>query len=594
MLGVYLTSPTVYVSYDKLYASDSCSGVGKTYYNTIIPLEHPDALSSMGIYTAPGRGTLYSTMSFDYGDLKEPVPDSIYNKQPRCVQSSMIWFIGDTFDDLNGPFTCPRIGAYAPIIAAPAAVSDIDPAWSSCTAWYGGLYDPPKALQPMSAQATVSSAYVVSSMPASPGSTATEPGPTQTTPPPVLTTSAALADASSAGGQASQTPAGPQSTNGVQSSVDTASNTPAGASAPAGDPEASNTAADPSDPTRTSGSADSDPLVSAIEQVAAGTGAVDRISASSADPAISPARGFPATLTVGSNSALMTAVPVDGQSVAFAIAGSTTTLAVGQTGTIAGHTVSAGSSYVQVDASANALLPYTPSFSGFVTHDPIAIVTASNGQIISAYGASGHMILQAGGSAVTLIQGQTTVLAGQTIAVASDGAGAIVDGDRTLMFADSFSSGASTQPVVSDGHRTLTFQQDSTTSGAVAKADFTGTDGHSIVLVDQPDGGLGIFDGTSTILLSAGQIATFDGRTISAGDGASRAVVDGSTLVLTASQSAVSASSTPVMASSQATAINAPTSTTSTENAGSSPMGISRAVIASLMVTWLAMWLGSR
>lgn len=51
--GTTFTSPTVYISYDSLYASDSCSGVGKTYYNTIIPVKDPNELSSLW-----GRGIM--------------------------------------------------------------------------------------------------------------------------------------------------------------------------------------------------------------------------------------------------------------------------------------------------------------------------------------------------------------------------------------------------------------------------------------------------------------------------------------------------------------------------------------------------------
>lgn len=67
---------------------------------------------------------------------------------------------------------CPRTSPYAPIIAVPPEVTTLDPAWASCSAWYGGLYDPPTALQPANAIATPTIPSMASTTPASPSTPA--------------------------------------------------------------------------------------------------------------------------------------------------------------------------------------------------------------------------------------------------------------------------------------------------------------------------------------------------------------------------------------------------------------------------------------
>lgn len=66
-LGTTLTSPTVYVSFDSLYARDSCSFFGKTHYDQIVAITNSANLSSIhgwGRYNGLG----YSA-SFNFTDL---------------------------------------------------------------------------------------------------------------------------------------------------------------------------------------------------------------------------------------------------------------------------------------------------------------------------------------------------------------------------------------------------------------------------------------------------------------------------------------------------------------------------------------------
>ncbi|RMY50701.1 hypothetical protein D0865_06752 [Hortaea werneckii] len=183
-----LTSPTIYISYRSLYASNSCHQVGQRYSNTIIPLAKNDDLKSLAYHQLddmPARPGLsgspssweYEELPFNLTDLMEPVPQSIYMQLPRC-QLSLSAYTKAGFD--AGDFTCSEYGAYKPLIAIPTEVRDLDPAWASCTAWYGGAYDPPKALQGATALATPEVPTPLKATSASAGSKATDSLPSQT------------------------------------------------------------------------------------------------------------------------------------------------------------------------------------------------------------------------------------------------------------------------------------------------------------------------------------------------------------------------------------------------------------------------------
>ncbi|KAK4897580.1 hypothetical protein LTR27_004726 [Elasticomyces elasticus] len=464
--GTLLTSPTIYISYDKLYASDSCSGIGQTYYNTIIPLADGAELSSMEYREMRDMAWFYATSSFNLDDLKQPVPDSIYNKQPRCAASSLA-FYGEGLG-LDYSFVCPRIHPYAPIIAVPSEVSNVDPEWASCTAWYGGLFDPPKALTPVSNAAGLSTAYVVSTTSASPGSTITGSGPAQTAAPYQSTGPSATASATQTHTQpTTYSTAAIQSPNSVAADTHTQSSTRTldhldSTQITKANPDESESGAPAASPYLSSpqnaqpSSSDAiNPLLSAISQVAASTetsadpteaadagvllSIINQLSGSTSatsdrpDPTSPSAYTAPIVVTGGSNSAVLTASPVGSSLVAIAIGDSFTTIAAGQAGTIAGHSVSIASSYVQVDGTNTVLLPVVSPVVALGSQDPVIIIaTASDGHAISAYQSAGSVIVQDVSSTVTLAPGQASVVAGQSISAVADGAGIVVDGGRTV------------------------------------------------------------------------------------------------------------------------------------------------------------------
>ncbi|GAB7351855.1 hypothetical protein MBLNU459_g2412t2 [Dothideomycetes sp. NU459] len=125
-LGTTFTSPTVYISFDSLYASDSCNVIGPTYSNTIVAIANTADLSSL--YGWGYHNGLQLTTRFNLTDLYvTPVPDSIYESQPRCASSSL-----SLAADVNQGIM---------------EVRSLNPLWASCIGGINGVYDPPKALQ---------------------------------------------------------------------------------------------------------------------------------------------------------------------------------------------------------------------------------------------------------------------------------------------------------------------------------------------------------------------------------------------------------------------------------------------------------------
>lgn len=157
--GTTFTSPTVYISYDSLYASDSCGGIGKTYNRTIIPVANTNDLSSVW-----GPVDWYYTASFNLTNLNPPVPWSIYSSQPRCVLPQR----GCTDACESNHILCNTKLPYNPILSIPIDVRALDPAWAYCVGDLRGVYDPPSALTPATALATPTISFSSATSPASP------------------------------------------------------------------------------------------------------------------------------------------------------------------------------------------------------------------------------------------------------------------------------------------------------------------------------------------------------------------------------------------------------------------------------------------
>ncbi|KAK4960135.1 hypothetical protein LTR10_003026 [Elasticomyces elasticus] len=147
--GVTYTSPSVYISFASLFASDACSLVGTSRIGTVLALRAEDVSTLYG-WANPASGVpipmnpldpFYETpfgffapegaRQLNFSDLLSSPPLSLYEDQPKCTG----W--------------CQTIyPSYNPYIAVPSIVRALDPAWLSCGLGVQGLYDPPKMLTP--------------------------------------------------------------------------------------------------------------------------------------------------------------------------------------------------------------------------------------------------------------------------------------------------------------------------------------------------------------------------------------------------------------------------------------------------------------
>lgn len=163
-LGSTFTSPTLYISFGTLFASDSCSGVGPTIYNTIVPISASELSSIWATWYGPEA----FTASFNVTDLNKPVATSVYNSQMRCALSTMdevlsweaeiLFWNTDTASYATHNVTCANTLPYQPILAlAATAFGRVDPAWAACSIDIRGLYDPPTALTSAIALTTAAS-----------------------------------------------------------------------------------------------------------------------------------------------------------------------------------------------------------------------------------------------------------------------------------------------------------------------------------------------------------------------------------------------------------------------------------------------------
>ncbi|RMY74396.1 hypothetical protein D0863_03276 [Hortaea werneckii] len=304
-----LTSPTIYISYRSLYASNSCHQVGQRYSNTIIPLAKNDDLKSLAYHQLddmPARPGLsgspssweYEELPFNLTDLTEPVPQSIYMQLPRC-QLSLSAYTKAGFEASD--FTCSEYGAYKPLIAIPTEVRDLDPAWASCTAWYGGAYDPPKALQGATAVATPEVPTPVEATSASARSKATDSLPSQTA-------TALPADPASSNGAEDLEPTAPSDNSNENSSkAATASSkasgnaSGAGESLPSSNPETTAKADPLVDTTQTGTLEASQNTADTLTQATSESQNPGKSGSSQAQPTKSDANGSKSRTTDGSS-----------------------------------------------------------------------------------------------------------------------------------------------------------------------------------------------------------------------------------------------------------------------------------------------------
>ena len=117
-----------YMSFEYLEAWNACNGdtsiVGASHSGDIIELNSADVSSLRW----PNLGVQYPV---NFADFNTPIPLSAFEGISFCYYQE-----------------CSTVGQipYAPILAVPSAVRNLDPAWANCALAFNGVYDPPYAL----------------------------------------------------------------------------------------------------------------------------------------------------------------------------------------------------------------------------------------------------------------------------------------------------------------------------------------------------------------------------------------------------------------------------------------------------------------
>lgn len=133
--GFTFTSPSVYVAFYSLSATDMCGFRGNNITSTMLAFA-PGELSTVQGHLWGGGVQEQKTKVFDFADLPCPPFEVMYD---------------DWYKPAPGE-------PYRPLIALPEKVRDLDPWWSACTdAFYFTGLDPPRTLQKAGAMVTPAS-----------------------------------------------------------------------------------------------------------------------------------------------------------------------------------------------------------------------------------------------------------------------------------------------------------------------------------------------------------------------------------------------------------------------------------------------------
>ena len=123
------TSPSIYVDFYSLSASDSCGQRGTTINSTLLAF-------------APGELSTVATAMY-FAIISDVTPGSVYNfNDLPCPPMSVMW----------SQWYKPEPGEpYRPLIVFPSKLLDMNPLWKVCTPGYFTGYDPPRTLDPAAA-----------------------------------------------------------------------------------------------------------------------------------------------------------------------------------------------------------------------------------------------------------------------------------------------------------------------------------------------------------------------------------------------------------------------------------------------------------
>lgn len=123
--GTTLYSPSVYISFEAVHASNSCFQVGRNHTATMISLASAEVSTQIHTGGKVKASGAESYGQLDYAHLIGLPPATQYEMQPSCVM-----------------FGCPTIypsTSWNPVLLVPTQLRSLDPAWSSCAVGLDGL-----------------------------------------------------------------------------------------------------------------------------------------------------------------------------------------------------------------------------------------------------------------------------------------------------------------------------------------------------------------------------------------------------------------------------------------------------------------------
>ncbi|KAM0717054.1 hypothetical protein Q7P37_006906 [Cladosporium fusiforme] len=144
--GTTLYSNRAYISYDTLYATNSCGRVGGTYSNGLVTVASSDVYSVSGYHFQ----MTHAAYPFRFADLIPPIPASAYLCQANCDDSGSPLGDGDFLNGVPGGGLgfCATIidEKFRPRLAVPPQIRALDPDFEECLLGLDGLYDPPRLM----------------------------------------------------------------------------------------------------------------------------------------------------------------------------------------------------------------------------------------------------------------------------------------------------------------------------------------------------------------------------------------------------------------------------------------------------------------
>ncbi|KAF1346046.1 hypothetical protein BDV97DRAFT_401412 [Delphinella strobiligena] len=160
--GKTFTSGTAYISIATVWTGDRCSAsMGTPVTDALLAMPSESVLSLR--YSQDHFQYFFDIKTvtgypLDFADMREPVPYSAWAGQEMC-------------DGANA-WNCQVIyeNDFNPQLAMPPGIRSLRPEWENCKMWYGGLYDPPRALAPATAVATATLPSHMNSKTAEPSS----------------------------------------------------------------------------------------------------------------------------------------------------------------------------------------------------------------------------------------------------------------------------------------------------------------------------------------------------------------------------------------------------------------------------------------